>query len=683
MRVSDGLSFADYVGGSAAFVAVVMILAWGAWRLREALLPDWSGARARLAEAVVFVAVPISTAQALGTIDSLRAVPVGCVCAAVALAMGIVGRRMTSARATVVDEPSTRRGPTLEIAGVVLATATVAAQWATHVADAFDRGMTHGDTVWYHMPYTAHFFQSASLAGVPDRADVIQAYYPLNSSLVHTLVTLPFDTDVLSPLVNLGWAAIAILAAYCIGRRYGAAHLSVLGAVVVLGLPMLTATQPGQASNDVMCAGLLLASVALLLESDLAPRPTAIAGIAAGLALGTKLTVLAPVALLALGVIVVALRAGRRLTAGVWTAAVALFGAYWYVHNWVVADNPLPWFSVDVGPISLPQAVHDDGTSLFDNLTYAEGWRLVFAPGFEQALGRAWPLVLLLAVAIGLLVALKRHTALERVVGITVVGAVVGYVLTPSGGGLNFVFNVRYLTPALLLGFVALPLALTGLGERWRRGALLVLVALVVVDAAGRNRERIPGWPSDQLAIGIVVGVVVVVVGAVLLARGATVVATPRRLACGAGIAVVLVLAIGWPVQQHYLERRYVSAGIPLDGINAYFRVVHDADVVAFGTVETYPMFGLDLSNRVHTGQGPSSTGDGDPCEQYERLRAGAYRYVVLANVPATEGGVIIPIAPPEHWFTDDNAASLVARDGKSVAYRIDGPLDPQECRTP
>ena len=667
--MSDGLDIADYLGGSAALLAVVAIVVWGAWRLRVALLPDWSGARARLAEAVVTVAVPIAVAQLLGTFDSLRAVPVGLVCVAIALGMGFVGRRISRARATEHDEEPEPRAPMLELAGVAISAAVVAAQWASHVGDAFDRGMT------------AHFLQSASLAGVPDRADVIQAYYPLNSSLVHTLVALPFDSDILSPLVNIGWAAVAVLAAFCIGRRYRAAHLSVLGAVAVLGLPMLTATQPGQASNDVMCAGLLLAAVALLLESELAPVPCALAGIAAGLALGTKLTVLVPVAVLGVGVLVVALRAGRWLTATVWTAALALFGAYWYVHNWVVAENPLPWFSVHLGPISLPQSVRDDANSLFDNLTYGQGWREVFAPGFEQALGHAWPLVLVLTVIVGLLVVLRRHQTLERIVGLAVVGAVIGYVLTPSGGGLNFVFNVRYLTPALLLGFAVIPMAITGLGVWWRRGALGTLLALVVVDAAAPNRERVPGWPSDQLGIAVAVGAAVIVV-ALLVLRTRSSVAAPRRLIFGAIGAVVVTLAIGWPVQRHYLEHRYVAARLPLDGINEYFRDVRDADVVAFGTVETYPMFGLDLSNRVHTGQGPSSARGGDPCKKFARVRAGDYRYVVLADVPVSEGGVIIPIAPPEEWFTSDNA-TLVARDGRSVAYRIDGPLDPRQCRTP
>ena len=676
--MSDGLDLADYLVGSAALCAVVGVVAWGAWHLPRRVGPGLGRSAPRLVEAVLFVAVPIGIAQVLGSFDALRAAPVALACVAAGIAMGFAGRRYAPSPPPQDDATPSARGPVLEMVGVAIAASVVAAQWATHVGDAFGRGMTHPDTVWYHAPYAAKFFESASLAGVPDRTDVIQAYYPLNSSLVHSLVAMPFGTDLLSPLVNLFWVGLALVAAWCIGRRYGAAPVSVLGAVVVIGLPMLGATQPGQASNDVMVAALLLSAVAVLLESRLAPAPVAVAGIAAGLALGTKLTVLVPVAVLGVGVIVLALRAGRRVTALTWTVAVAVSGAYWYVHNWVVADNPLPWFSVELGPISLPQSVEDEANSLFDNLTYGEGWREVFGPGFSQALGRAWPLVLALTVATGVVVVLRRRVSMEGLVGLSVVGAVVGYLITPSSGGLNFVFNTRYLTPALLLAFAVIPVAIEGLAAWWRRGTVVVLLALVVVNAASSHRERLPAWPSDDVAIGVVTGVVVLALG-LLVARGRL--SVPRRPAVVGGVVMLVALvAVGWFVQQRYLEGRYVDAGLPLDAIDEAFRDVSDADVVAFGTVETYPLFGIDLSNRVHTGQGPSTRRDVDSCVQFADVRAGRYEYVVLADVPVSEGGVIVPIAPPERWFTEDAASTLVARDGASVAYRVEGPLDPAEC---
>ncbi|MDQ1509901.1 MAG: hypothetical protein QOG50_1745, partial [Actinomycetota bacterium] len=47
------LSVERYLVGIAAVALVVGVLAWGAYRVRRALLPDWSGAPARLAETII------------------------------------------------------------------------------------------------------------------------------------------------------------------------------------------------------------------------------------------------------------------------------------------------------------------------------------------------------------------------------------------------------------------------------------------------------------------------------------------------------------------------------------------------------------------------------------------------------------------------------------------------------
>jgi hypothetical protein len=172
--------------------------------------------------------------------------------------------------------------------------------------------MTHADTLWYHGPYAARFVQSGRLTGLLDRGDALHTYAGQNSELVHALLILPYGRDILSPFVNVGWAAVALLAAWCIGRRFGVPALSLLGVVVVLGLPIIVGTHPGQASNDVAAGALLLGAIALLLEGQMQPLPIGLAAIAAGLALGTKLTVAAPIALLTVGIVVVGLRTRRR-----------------------------------------------------------------------------------------------------------------------------------------------------------------------------------------------------------------------------------------------------------------------------------------------------------------------------------------------------------------------------------
>jgi hypothetical protein len=136
-------------------------------------------------------------------------------------------------------------------------------------------------------------------------------------------------------------------------------------------------------------------------------------------------------------------------------------------------------------------------------------------------------------------------------------------------------------------------------------------------------------------------------------------------------------VAAGWPLQRHFFEHRYVDAGLPTDRINAYFRDVHHANVVVYGSVEIYPMAGLDLTNRVRFGAGPSIDPHADDCRTWAAVRRGEYNYVVF-----TQYGFVAPTHPPREWFTDDPAAAEVARDGNSVVYRVKGPLHPAECAT-
>jgi len=63
------------------------------------------------------------------------------------------------------------------------------------------------------------------------------------------------------------------------------------------------------------------------------------------------------------------------------------------------------------------------------------------------------------------------------------------------------------------------------------------------------------------------------------------------------------------------------------------------------------------------------------PCRQFADVRDGRDRYVVL-----TCFGVVFPSRPPEDWFLGDPNSTEIARDGESLVYRLDGPLDPVAC---
>jgi hypothetical protein len=675
---ATALSAGAYVIGLTSTVVVVAVLAWGAWWLRAALLPAWSGPNARLAEIVMAIGALIGIAQILGTFGAFEPVPMLVGYVATGLAMGVVGRRLTPRHGVAPAVP--QRSPRLEIIAAAVAGALVAAQWVMHVAVAYGRGITQPDSLWYHATFAARFVESGRLTelhdtGLSDLATPLHTFLPHNGSLVQAIVMLPFDSDLLSPLLNLAWAGLALLAAWCLGRRYGVGALLVLATIMLLGVPIIAGSQPGQAANDVATLGLFLAAVALLFEGELAPAPTALAGVAAGLALGSKLTVVAPLALLTLGVVVVAFRSRRRTAAIWWCVMLALFGGYWFVRNWVIFGNPVPWMSIDLGPITLSAEIRSR-PSLATILDEWSTWRRFIFPGFSKALGRGWIPILGLALTGAAIGVVRGRQLLERFAGAGMLLGVVAVFYIQQGsdfGGGVFVYMVRYFAPLLILGLALLTLALARGPLIWRRAFLLIVVVLVVLGASAEHIEGVEAWPAHEWLPGLLAGVGVLG-AAVLLALPRTRPQTTALVAAGVVLGAI-VLGGGWLLQQHYFDRRYVNAGLPHDGVNAMFQSLRNEKVAVYGTEHFYPFFGADLSNRVSRKFGPFDGPTLQQCRAWRRvLAADEYRYVVVAHDPYA-GGI-----PNERWVSSDPAATPVLQRGNTTVYRINGRIDPQGC---
>src|SRR5205085_9910383 len=102
----------------------------------------------------------------------------------------------------------------------------------------------------------------------------------------------------------------------------------------VLATPGLVDTQPGGAYNDIVGIALLLASIALIVNARAGPggqldlRTSAFAAIPAGLALGSKYTMIVPALTLGLGCVLLAGQGRRLRHAGVWAGVLILLGGY-------------------------------------------------------------------------------------------------------------------------------------------------------------------------------------------------------------------------------------------------------------------------------------------------------------------------------------------------------------------
>ncbi|HEX4822064.1 MAG TPA: hypothetical protein VFV00_17800 [Acidimicrobiales bacterium] len=655
------LSLGRFVVGTAACAAVVGALTYGALVLRRALLPAWGGARARMAEAVVALATFFAVAQLLGAahLFSAWAVLVGEVAGGIGL-YG-VGRRLG---ADVRLEPASpaRSVPRWELVVCAIGVALVVVQWATHVAYALGAGMTHSDTLWYHQPFAATFVQQHAFTGIDGLGYDAARFFPFNAQLAHATGMLAYGRDIVSPFLNLAWLALALLAAWCIGERRRAGHVAVLGAAAVLGLPIMVATQPGQASSDIACAALLLTAVALLLEGRLDAVPVTLAGLAAGMALSTKITIAPAMALLAVAVLVVALARRRFAAAAGWSLALAVTGSFWFLRDWVVSGTPLPWFDIDAGPVHWPAQIPPQAFSLAHDVLHAQAWRDLYLDGIWQGFGRTWPIVVALLAGTSISLIVRGPGAIERLLGLTLAAGVIGYLFTPLTGGFGFVFNLRYLGPVLLVAFVLLVTVVPS-GDRWRRVVLVVFGAVLVAGLTMPNRERIDAWPSGRLLPAILV----------LLAVGALTYAVVRRPRPAVIAGSVGLLLVGfWFAQRHYLDRRYEAVGLPNDAVNGFFRDVHDARVIVFGTDELYPLFGRTLSNRVARGDVPPTEFASFDCRAWRAELSGHADYVVVT--PVVFGFYVIP---PEQTFA--GADRVYDADGARV-YRINGPLDPNTC---
>jgi hypothetical protein len=787
------VSAGSYVVGALALVVVGGAIGFTAYRLRQRLLPGWLGAPARLIEAVVGIALLIWLGELLGTFSLFydwvfvgASLLIGIAAKALLPAGPVAARREAwtsrprvlsqgeggtagSPRA-VLDPPSPTPPaegaswlPWLVTLGVI---ALVFAHWGLTTKDALDRGIFNFDSLWYHMPFAADMVQSHSVTGLHYTETVFTNwFYPQNSELLHATGILLTHRDTLSLFLNFGFLALSFLAAWCIGRPYGRGHLTVVAAAIVLECHTLVVREPGAAKNDLVAAALLLAAVAILVNGirvspgwrgaggartarglpagSPAPRQDpradgfsswalAAAGLATGLAVGTKSTAVAMAAGLTLAVLVLAPAGRRWAAAGWWFIPALLGGGYWYLRNLIVAGNPLPQ-ATGIGPISLPHPERlQEGRPDFSIVHYATDtgvWRDYFEPGLHQAFGALWPLVIAAAVVGGLLALLRGRDTIVRWAGGVALLGLVAYVFTPlsaagaDGAPVGFGINIRYAIPPLLLGLVLLPLApkrLAGWRElTWLGGLLAVLVITNRSDAVLRDPARIFGlglafllvvvpaaliWaysraaaanapppaggvaggtaPEDALATGRGGGSPAATGPAGWFARSLT--------AAGAAL-ILLVLAIGYPLQRDYLRDRFGPEsevpGLHLDSAYQWARDKSDSRIGLAGTTAGflgYGFFGTDLSNRVlYLGEkGPHGAYNAIPTCQAFRTAVNTADLDYLVTTPFLNFlHTDAPVPSPEaRWLRGDPATAPIKRSGPITIWKIDGKLNPAAC---
>ena len=658
-------------------VAEILLLGGFAWlggaAVRAWLLPRFEGAPAHLTSAVIALALLIWAAELLGTFGWLDPVPYLLLVGAVGVGLKTLLPRVAGVGgaehpAQAPPTPDGTRGPQrlVPILIALLIAAIAVIRFALETKTRLGTGMTGFDSTWYHGPFAAGFFQSGNTWDLHFIAPQFLAwFYPANAEIFHGVGMLAFGRDVLSPLLNLGWFAGCLVACWCIGRPFKVAPWSLALGAIALSAPAL-ADQAGEARNDIVGIFFLLAAVAIALNGERDVRTALVAGLAAGLMSGTKLNFLLPAAVLVIGFAAIAPREGGGRVLGAATLAALAGGGYWYLRNLVHSGNPLPWIQ-HLGPLDLPapeQALGGrEAHSVLGYLTDGAVWSDWFLPGLHDGLWFLWPLLLAVAV-VGLLLALLQFRGSFRSIsdrkeprdlmlalaGLVGLATALAWLVAPTsasgpdGMPRGFESGLRYLAPALVLGLALLP-ASPLVSQAFAR----IKVRRTLVPHSGIKVRR-------THKLGLLIGAVV----------------------------LVLAIAVGYPVQRHYLENRYADPSFTAPGLNAAFAWARDVSDVRIATTSTrqYPLYGTDLSNQVqYLGTEQPHGGFESPasCTEYlQLLSEGDYDYVVATRDRIEPGK---PPYPPSAKWTKDTGATPILKEPPSVVFKLTEKPDPSACR--
>ncbi len=715
-------TLSSYAFGAVSITLSILALWLGAYWLRRWIVPEFSGALARLAELTLgFVLVTL----ALQLVGSLSLFTPGWIFASsvvVPLIAAGLGYRFAPRGVQPVEAPAIPNWAFLVAIGVA---SWAVATWSFPSQLSLDQGMFGGDTTWYHMPSSARFLQEGSIIPLhhTDALRLAVWLYPLNGELLHGALMGLMKSDWLSPLLNMVPLAIALLACWCVGRPYGVGPATLVGGAILLTSGVMIETQPGEGRNDIIAFAFLLAFAAFLVNGHqrLAPKsgeveekpdpesplldrgPLILAGLAAGLSISIKVSMLAPVGMIFIGMILVSGR-GRRLLTALWLGgSMFVAGGYWYVRAMIYSGgNPVP--AVGWGPLKLPQPEQmaldpRPRFSVAHYLTDHTIYQYWFFPRLNEAFGVLFPLILVMLAAAAVWLVFRSRNKVVRVLAFAALVTAVVYLFTPltaagqEGEPRGFFTNTRYLLPGLLLAMVLMPLirqlripeararkvlifltvlfaATVVVSPKWYPSYIfgtIFLTFVLVWAPVGLSWLRSQGRASIGLVVGVAAGIILV---AGIWGRGEEVGYANKHYT-----RATLFLQEGGPQVAYTYTRNLRNKRIALAGSGEIF----------FGQ---YGFYGIDRSNHV---QYIGREGPHGSYRLYTQCRAfvnalnrGNFDYLITSEWTQDDpdGEYHYPVRA---WIKDDPAVKEVVAEPDikpqaDYVYRINGRLDPANC---
>lgn len=437
------------------------------------------------------------------------------------------------------------RGPLARMGAGALAGALLAfGAWALRYPAIGEDGLT------YHLPAIAGWVQSGSPGSVIDYFDDL----PTGSYPITHEVLLSWSVGISRSLVAITLGALAAFVVLVAASWRALALLRVPPlvaglAVAALALSPIVVVQLNGLYTDLPALAWVAVGGALCSAVPARPAMLAPAIVAAGLAVGTKATPLAPVVAALAAAAWLARGDLRPLARPLALAALAalLVGGTWFLRNVVVHGSPLwPLVATPFGDTVPPVLEQVDGRLISDLGS-------IPARGAEYAAVLAGAIPLLAGALVAPLLARRRAVAVAAAVtaACLVVWASAPYTGYPRDPRFDSLAAgaVRYLLPAIAVSALTVALAARGEGRRAYLPAL-VLLAAVVWNLARDLKLGFPILPSaGVLVAGAFAGVLVG-----LAAQPRTVVRVLPRPALAAILALagaLLALPAGGYVDRH------------------------------------------------------------------------------------------------------------------------------------
>lgn len=670
---------------AAVTISIVTLVALCGRNAALALDPR-QGPERWLVGSVMGVTSLLVACMAAGVTGLLNTVPVVLVLGAGAAASCVAVRRIR--RPMRIDEPPLVSEPKWVAALAYVGVALTAIVWASGFQKVLTRGVVDIDSHHYHLTHALRFAQTGEILPVVHVWDGdLAAYHPLNDELIRALGFAVGKSDLVGQFWSAAVIAIGILAAYCLGRRAGRPATSVLLAVGAMSMPGAVLPFAGGAANDLSALAMLMAAVTLSWGAR-TRGSWFVVGCAAGVSLGTKLTVVPAVVTLLVVLCVMLARRGRAATSLWMVSGSMLTGSLWYVRNWAVSGNPIPGLDLPLGPLSLnePTAPTLERVS-HSVLEYAGDPKVIrnyFLPGLLDSFGVVWPVVLLLAIVgvmAGLAVLRRRPDLLgqaSRDVAVLCAAVAIvaggGYLLTPTSAngpqGDPYLFgpNLRYLLPATVPGAWA---ALIVLPRRWS-APLAAAASVSGLAAAATSIAGFYGW--RHVLVGLIAAWIMASALWLVSRRAMLEAIVLASISLGAGMAA-------GPLRGPYLDRQYHSPSQQGPLFLAVADAPRGSSIAVLGVPYSYGYAGRDLQNRV-TYVGETTTDDGygsyRSCRRLvSALKASSYDYVAVNRGPQGRA----PVPKEFKWVSNLDGLKLVQStpDGGWV-YQTVGPLDPDDC---